>query len=47
MHAFPWYFELLIDATIILLSWQTWMVLAVAVVGYIFWKKRKKSVDSN
>ena len=32
MHAFPWWFDFLMNALFVLLSWQTWVVIGVLVV---------------
>jgi len=33
MHAFPWWFDFLMNALFVLLSWQTWVVIGGVAVG--------------
>lgn len=48
MHAFPWWFDFLMNALFVLLSWQTWVVIGGVAVGIFLWRrKNKKTVDCN
>lgn len=42
MHYFPWYYDWLFTAFVLLASWQTWVVLAAAAVVFLLWKKKNK-----
>ena len=47
MHAFPWWFDFLMNALFVLLAWQTWVVIGVLVGGFILWKRKKKKELDN
>lgn len=46
MHAFPWWFDFLMNVLFVLLSWQTWVVIGGVAAGIFLWrKKNKKTLD--
>ena len=42
MHAFPWWGELLINAIVLLTTWQFWLVFS-GVVALVVYKSLKKN----
>ena len=47
MHDLPWWFDFLMNALFVLLSWQTWVVIGGGAVGIFLWRrKNKKALDN-